>query len=184
MYEVAALALTFLMFGAVYRFGRRRGIVLPAQTQLIVALGTFALVAILTTIVALAINVAKQNSQVTACKSNEQTIAGALAAWEQAYGPYAATTSADVTAHSGSTAGTFSAPGFAATDLLQSTPIDPANPTGSYKLTVVPQSASANESFTIVCPGPHTQSALGTMAGASSATAGQIVDTNGNFSAQ
>ncbi|MHB8140139.1 MAG: hypothetical protein ACYDHD_02605 [Vulcanimicrobiaceae bacterium] len=184
VYESVAGVLCVAIFAAIEAYRRRKNVLLLAQQQLVIVLGIFALLAILSVAAALLLATLRAGAQVTACESNETTIAAALAAWESTYGNYPAVSAIPVVAHTGSTAGTFSAPGAPAADLLSSTPVDPVNPAGQYTLTVVPGTAAASETYTIICPGPHPLGSLSSLPGGKTATKGQIILSNGAFSAQ
>lgn len=158
-----------------------------AQGQLAIVLLVAAIMAIIAGVVTVAVMVIKANDAVKICETNESTIAAALVAYESNYGnppPAIVGATVKVLVHSGSTPGTFSAPGAPADDLLTAQPVDPINPTGDYTINVTAATATADEVYVITCPGIHSASSLSSITGTSTpSTGGKIVDTNGTFTA-
>jgi len=180
LYEAAVLAVAYVAFRVYTRAFRLNTRTMPGFGQLTTVQGAVAIGALLVAVAALAIMMIRNADTVQVCKNNEQTIAAALTSWESV--TQTAFTAGTVQVKAG-TGGTFSNPNAAAIDYLASQPIDPINPTGSYTLTYVAPTATSPESYTITCPGPHTQADLASIQGGASATKGQIVLTNGQFTA-
>lgn len=185
LYEVAVIALGvglwYALFKAQLRFavpGTRSRDALKAQglSEAQAAVLIIGALAVVGSVAGLSIFNA---STVKACESNLKAIETALNAYKVAVGSFPATTAASVVVYNGTTAGTFSNPNQISTDYLGQATVDPANPTGSYKLTYVAPTATAGDSYTIVCPGIHTKGDLTNVPGAASETAGKIELLNG-----
>lgn len=131
------------------------------------------ILAVVAVIAVLAIQPIRAKLAVTACENNLRTIQGALAAYElDTNQAYPSVSNLAVTVYQGGsspTAGTFSDPNQISEDYLGEQPHDPADPTGSYTLTVV-----SGTSYTITCPGGHPLWTLKGLTNGSSATKGQI----------
>jgi len=142
------------------------------------------ILAVLTAVTVIAVQPVRANAAVKACEANERTIESALTAYDSAVTagyPTVAAIPVTVATTSGgtTTAGTFSDPSSASTDYLGQLPTDPADPSGSYLLTVT------GTSYSIQCPGGHPLSALKGLSGGSTASKGEVVlSSQGGFSAQ
>jgi hypothetical protein len=185
LYELAILAIAFLAYRILAIVSKRKLTATTAgQMVLPQVQGAFVILAVLGVIAGVAVFYLKSSDAVQVCKQQEGAIATALASYESAVGTGpAAMTSTAVKTFSGGTAGTFSNPNNAKVDYLSTPPIDPAAPTGSYLLTYTPNTATTPESYTIVCPGVHTQADLASLTGGASATEGHIQLSNGVYTA-
>jgi hypothetical protein len=182
-YELIVCVVAYGIFRLYQLTGKRLRLTTPASFAISNVQGAFLILAALGGIAVLAVLAIRASDQVKICKQNEQTIASALTAYETAVeAPYPAGT-VTVKIHAGTTPGTFSNPNAAGIDYLGSQPIDEVNPTGLYSMTVVAATTTTDETYTIVCPGVHSQADLASLTGSSSATKGEVQLSDGTFSA-
>lgn len=182
-YELAVIALAYIVFRIYRAFAARAQTTLPANFAISGVQGAFLILGALGAIAGIAVFLLRDADAVTVCKQQEQTIKTAETGWETAVQqPFTAGTY-QVQLHQGSTPGTFSNPQAAATDYLESQPTDPVNPTGLYSMVVVAKTTTSSEQVTITCPGVHSKADLASLSGASSATNGEVQMQNGNYSA-